>query len=499
MSELPKGWVEIPLEKVATWGSGGTPKRSEPSYYGGDVPWVKTGDLGPRYLRVASEYISQLGLAKSSAKVFPKGSVAIAMYGATIGKTSILDFEASTNQACAVGNPIDGVILTDFLYYFLTSEKQNFIKKGKGGAQPNISQQLIKAHEIKLAPLAEQKRIVAKLDEVLAQVDTIKARLDRIPAILKRFRQSVLAAAVSGKLTEEWRLEQSLSAATELKELFQVRKDICSRIGKKDKELKRVTNSESKEEIPESWVYSTLDPFLDVERAGMKTGPFGSLLKKHEHLHEGVPVLGIENISSGTFVTGSKIYISEEKSEELSMYDIVGGDLIISRSGTVGDICVVPDNLGTLRFSTNLMRVSFLRNSIDSRYFCFLFLGSRYVLRQVSSLCKGSTRDFLNQKILGSIFYPVPPLAEQKEIVRLVDQYFAFADTIEAQVKKAQARVDNLTQSILAKAFRGELVPQNDDDEPAEVLLERIASARVEAETLAKTVKKVGRKVKATS
>ncbi|HGF5285247.1 TPA: restriction endonuclease subunit S, partial [Vibrio parahaemolyticus] len=103
MSELPKGWVEIPLEQVATWGSGGTPKRSEPSYYGGDVPWVKTGDLGPRYLKEASEYISQRGIEKSSAKLFPKGSVAIAMYGATIGKTSILDFEASTNQACAVG------------------------------------------------------------------------------------------------------------------------------------------------------------------------------------------------------------------------------------------------------------------------------------------------------------------------------------------------------------------------------------------------------------
>ena len=95
MSDLPKGWVELPLEHVASWGSGGTPKRSEPSYYGGDVPWVKTGDLGPRYLKEASEYISQLGLEKSSAKLFPKGSVAIAMYGATIGKTSTLDFTRS--------------------------------------------------------------------------------------------------------------------------------------------------------------------------------------------------------------------------------------------------------------------------------------------------------------------------------------------------------------------------------------------------------------------
>ncbi|MGD1463661.1 restriction endonuclease subunit S [Vibrio harveyi] len=361
---------------------------------------------------------------------------------------------------------------------------------GVGGSLTRAKPKLVNEYEVLVAPLAEQKRIVEKLDEVLAQVDTIKARLDGIPALLKRFRQSVLASAVSGKLTEEWREGQSLNATTELRELYEARKQICNRLGKKDKELKRVTNSEIKEEIPESWVYSTLDPFLDIERAGMKTGPFGSLLKKHEHLHAGVPVLGIENISSGNFSEGSKIYVSAEKSEELSMYDIVGGDLIISRSGTVGDICVVPDNLGTMRFSTNLMRVSFLKNSIDSRYFCFLFLGSTYVLRQVSSLCKGSTRDFLNQKILGSVYYPIPPLTEQKEIVRLVDQYFAFADTIEAQVKKAQARVDNLTQSILAKAFRGELVEQDPNDEPADKLLERIALARKEAEALAKAAKK---------
>jgi type I restriction enzyme S subunit len=106
----------------------------------------------------------------------------------------------------------------------------------------------------------------------------------------------------------------------------------------------------------------------------------------------------------------------------------------------------------------------------------------------------GGTMEILNLGILRKLPIALPPVDEQKEIVRLVDQYFAFADTIEAQVKKAQARVDNLTQSILAKAFRGELVPQNEDDEPAEVLLERIAQARKEAEVLANAAKKAGKK-----
>lgn len=496
MSELPKGWITETLGNLVVVERGSSPRPIKSFLTDNEdgVNWIKIGDAtkGQKLITSTAEKITKEGALKSR---FVDVGDFILSNSMSFGLPYIMGISGYIHDGWFVFR-LPKEISSDYFYYLLSSSfvSSQFNSLAVGGVVKNISGDLVKKAELPLPPLPEQKRIVEKLDEVLAQVHIIKARLDGIPDLLKRFRQSVLASAVSGKLTEEWRLEHSLSAGTELKELFQVRKDICSRIGKKDKELKRVTNSESKEEIPESWVYSTLDPFLDVERAGMKTGPFGSLLKKHEHLHEGVPVLGIENISSGTFVTGSKIHISEEKSEELSMYDIVGGDLIISRSGTVGDICVVPDNLGTLRFSTNLMRVSFLRNSIDSRYFCFLFLGSRYVLRQVSSLCKGSTRDFLNQKILGSIFYPVPPLAEQKEIVRLVDQYFAFADTIEAQVKKAQVRVDNLTQSILAKAFRGELVPQDPNDEPAEVLLERIAKARKEAEALAKAAKKAGNK-----
>lgn len=124
-------------------------------------------------------------------------------------------------------------------------------------------------------------------------------------------------------------------------------------------------------------------------------------------------------------------------------------------------------------------------------YICY-FLNSPHLI--IDEFLTGQDQVKLNKVAMVKLPIPVPPYEEQKEIVRLVDQYFAFADTIEAQVKKAQARVDNLTQSILAKAFRGELVPQNEDDEPAEVLLERIAQARKEAEALAKATKKAGKK-----
>ncbi|EPF1752804.1 restriction endonuclease subunit S [Vibrio alginolyticus] len=506
MSELPKGWVEIPLEQVATWGSGGTPKRSEPSYYGGDVPWVKTGDLGPRYLKEASEYISQLGLEKSSAKLFPKGSVAIAMYGATIGKTSILDFEASTNQACAVGYPIDGVILTDFLYYFLTSEKQNFIKKGKGGAQPNISQQLIKAHDIRLPSLPEQKRIVEKLDEVLAQVDTIKARLDGIPELLKRFRQSVLASAVSGKLTKEWRGKNKPTSTNE--EFRNAIKDYRYKAwlnektkkyeekGKfpksdawKAKYVAPTFKGEYLETLPEGWIQDVLEGLVYISaRIGWKG------LKASEYTEEGPLFLSVHGLNYGTYVELSEAFhISEERYLESPEIMLKNDDILLCKDGAgIGKIAIVKGLAEKASINSSLLLIR-AGEFFDTKFLYYLLSGPK-MQTLVHERMTGSAVPHLFQRDVKEFVLDVPPLNEQKEIVRLVDQYFAFADTIEAQVKKAQARVDNLTQSILAKAFRGELVPQNDDDESAEVLLKRIAQARKEADALAKAAKKAGKK-----
>lgn len=205
MNHLPEGWINTVLSDVAQWGSGGTPSRNNPLYYGGSIPWIKTGELGQGIIKDTEEKITELGLRNSSAKVFPKGSVAVAMYGATIGKTATLGIDAATNQACAVGIPREDITTTRYLFYYLSSQKDAFIAVGKGGAQPNISQTVIKNWTIPLAPLNEQKRIADKLDRILAKVEACRERCDRIPLLLKRFRQSVLAAATSGQLTEDWR------------------------------------------------------------------------------------------------------------------------------------------------------------------------------------------------------------------------------------------------------------------------------------------------------
>ncbi len=169
--EVPANWVNIRLEHVAIWGSGGTPSRKHPEYYKGDIPWIKTGELNNGYIFDTEEKITNKAIEKSSAKLFPKDSVALAMYGATIGKVAILGIDATTNQACAVANCYKEILNNRYLFYYLKSKKENFIELGKGGAQPNISQTIIKEYPIMLPPLKEQQRIVEKIESLFEKLD----------------------------------------------------------------------------------------------------------------------------------------------------------------------------------------------------------------------------------------------------------------------------------------------------------------------------------------
>lgn len=486
MSELPKGWKALSFIDLLDVNGGTQPPKSEfiSEPQEGYVRLLQIRDFGAKPVPT---YIPDTYKLRKCAT----DDILIGRYGASLGRICT-GMSGSYNVALAKV-VIPELLEKQFIKYYLDSSLfQEPLRLLSRSAQNGFNKNDLKEFVLHLAPLEEQKRIVEKLDQVLAQVDTIKARLDGIPAILKRFRQSVLAAAVSGKLTEEWRGGESFNANIQLENLRDARKLFFKVKGSKEKEPKRLKIKELHFCIPDTWVLEYIDIYLSYNRVGMKTGPFGSLLKKHEHENNGIPVLGIENIGRDKFIFGSKIHITKNKAKELDSYNILSGDVVISRSGTVGEICVIPEKLGTARFSTNLMRLSFNNQYIKPNYFSKLFLGSPLVLSQVKELCKGSTREFLNQSILSSIKYPIPPIEEQIEIVRLVDQYFAFADTIEKQVQKAQQRVDKLTQSILAKAFRGELVPQDPTDEPADELLKRIATVHTESEALAKATKKVG-------
>ena len=288
-----------------------------------------------------------------------------------------------------------------------------------------VPKQFVENYPVPVPPAAEQTRIAAKLDELLAQVDTLKARIDGIPALLKRFRQSVLAAAVSGRLTEEWRGIQSdgepQSGSSDLPAgwsavplgLYAVNHDGARKpISAKERELRRGDH-----------------PYFGA------TGQIDSI---DGYTHDGEFVLVGEDganlltrVKPIAFLAKGQIWVNNH------------AHVIASPSG-------------------------------HSNAYLAIYLNTLDITPWVS----GSAQPKLNQKNMNEIPVHVPPPAEQTEIVRRVEQLFAFADQLEAKVNEARARIDRLTQSILAKAFRGELVPQDPNDEPASLLLERIKAQR---------------------
>ena len=354
-----------------------------------------------------------------------------------------------------------------------------------------------------IPPLNEQDRIVAKIEELFSELDNGIENLKTARAQLKVYRQALLKHAFEGKLTAEWREQNKdkLETAATLQQRIQTERaaryqqqladwQAAGQTGSKPKApklLPPLTNEELAElpELPENWSWEKIDALLTLEKKPMATGPFGTLLSKSDHKPFGLPVLGIENIGNGKFIRGNKIFVSELKAKELESFKVEAGDIVISRSGTVGEICRIPNGLEKAFISTNLIRVSLNIKVINQDYFVYLFQGGGTVKQQVKFLCKGSSREFLNQTILESIVFPLPNINEQNSIVNFIDSKFSEVDQLDQTITTALQQSEALRQSILKKAFSGALVAQDANDEPASVLL-----ARIKAEIAAKPANK---------
>ena len=292
-----------------------------------------------------------------------------------------------------------------FLCYYLNS----FNYKGyvSGTTRLKLTQAEMKRIPVPVPPLSEQERIVARIEELFSQLDAGVETLKKIKAQLAVYRQAVL------------------------KEAFDSAEKDCKLL--------------------------PIAELLTKTRKGMSTGPFGTMIKKSDHKTSGVPMLGIENIGKGQFIDGNKIYVTPEKAEELKAFTLKAGDIIISRSGTVGEICAVPERAEGSLLSTNLMRVSLDSTMIRSDYFIALFQSKGIVLDQIKELCKGSTRDFLNQTILKQIVFPVPSIEKQEKIVSIIEARMSVCDSIEKTVDTALQQAEAMRQSILKDAFEGRL------------------------------------------
>lgn len=473
---LPQGWAEITLQFAGNWRSGGTPSRHRPEFFGKGVRWLKSGDLPDGPIITTEEEITELGLQNSSAKLMAAGTISMALYGATIGKLGVMTFPAATNQACANVIPDNRLVESKYLFYYLLSERRNFIELGQGGAQPNISQEIVRAYPFRLAPLNEQRRIVAKLEKLLDNVKTCQKRLTKIPFLLKRLRQSILASAYSGHLTADWRdenpnVEPAMTSIDKLKTTTagaRVRRGVPESVPTPE----IVVNWA----LPATWgVYSTAELLRCGAFVDVKDGNHGANHPKvSEFTKTGLSFITAAQVNNYRIDYDNAYKLSGEPLKRIRVGFTKPGDVVYTHKGSVGRVAVADCDC-ILTPQTTYYRVN---PEVFLNRFLMFYLASDAFVEQVNVVKEQTTRDFVPISEQYLFFLRVPPLLEQQEIVRRVESLFALVGHIEARYIKSKAYVDKLTQSILAKAFRGELVPQDPNDEPAEKLLERIKSQK---------------------
>lgn len=493
MSELPKGWAPATLQDIAIWSSGGTPSRSNPGYFSGSIPWLKTGELGPRVIYETEEHISDKAVGASSAKIFPKGSVAIAMYGATIGKTSMLGIEAATNQACAVGIP--DATSSEYLYYFLVSQEKGFVDAGKGGAQPNISQGIVKAWPILLPPRAEQIRIVAKLEELLSDLDAGVTELKAGQKKLAQYRQSLLKAAVEGALTAQWRAQHTpTETGTQLLErilqerLAQWQTKQLSKFKEQGKAPPKDWQKKYPEpvppdttdlpELPQEWVWASLDMLGEIASGVAKGSKVGAGVKVRE-----VPYLRVANVQRG-FLDLSEVKTILATERDIAELTLQPGDVLFNEGGDrdkLGRGWVWRDEVASCIHQNHVFRMrpylqEVLPELISHHGNTFGKTWFQNAGKQTTNLAS------INLTMLRMFPVPLGPSDEQREIrsqlqlqIEQIDQQ---QQAIELGLKQSTAQ----RQNILRAAFAGQLVTQDLNDEPASALLERIRAERAERE-----------------
>lgn len=423
--EIPENWCWTSLSSVAEWGSGGTPSRKNPDYYEGNIPWIKTGELDDGYIFDSEEKITEDAVAHSSAKLFPTGSVLVAMYGATIGKTAILGIPATTNQACACARCND-TLDNKYLFYYLRSQKDSFIAKGKGGAQPNISQDIIKSHPIPLPPLAEQQRIVEQIESLFAKLDEAKEKIEEALDGFQIRKLSVLHNAFEGQLTKGWR----------------------EKLGKTYTEYRK-------------------------EKLQKLTSAIG------DGLH-GTPCFdecGEYYFINGNNFAGKSIEIKADtktvNAEEFEKYKknlSSENTVFVSINGTLGKTAFYNDEPIILGKSACYLNVLPVLNKCYLRY----YFETEEFMQYANDKATGSTIKNLGLKAMRELQINIPPFDEQEEVVRLLDDVFSKENLAMEKANEVFEQIDLMKKSILAKAFRGELGANNPDEENAIELLKSI-------------------------
>lgn len=418
---LPEGWEWVPLEVLCSdIVGGGTPKRARDEYYGGDILWVTPSDLDAndpcREIFSSRNKLTPLGLKSSSAKLVPAETILFSSR-ATIGKIAIAGVPLCTNQGFA------NLICSDLLdnhylawcLYTLTDE----IKKLAGSTTYlEVSRGNLRRFKIPFPFPSSTTRSLETQRRLATRIEALMAEVKRARTIIEQMRNDAA---------------RLIHAA--LREVF----------------------PRSEKALPQGWQLRTIEDIKPSDRSPVQTGPFGAQLKSDEFVGTGIPVVAIGNVQWGKLDTNQLNYVTPVKAKQLSRYKLQAGDILFTRMGTVGRSCVVPTFADGWLMTYHLIRVSVNPEKAIPEFVAYCFHGANIVEDQIREKGRGATREGVNSQILRELRLPLPQLTQQKQIVAYLNSIQSGIHEMQHRLDQKDKLIDQLEQSILARAFRGKL------------------------------------------
>ena len=481
MSELPKGWVEERLCELCEF----NPKHPADTDRTAHVSFVpmpavddKTGTLSAELERrsLSDVWKGYTHFAEGDvifAKITPcmeNGKIAVAEGLVNTMACGSTEFHVLRGKGC---------IESRYLWRYLRqSAVRRDAEKSMTGAvgQRRVPKAYLEEMRLPLPPLAEQKRIVARLNALSARSARARKELERIDALVTCYKQAVLSKAFSGELTKDWREKNPVrDIASDLSQVRTVRAQ-----SKKLARRKRVAVHPSYD-LPRGWHWISPDEIASDEPYSIGIGPFGSNLVKSDYRTAGVRLVFVRDIRAEYFGQDAAVFVEPEKATELHQHTVFGGDLLVTKMGDPpGDTAIYPPGQGAAVITADCIKLR-AHSQLSSSPFLYWAIRADLVKEQIATVTKGVAHQKVSLDRFRQLALPVAPFAEQQEIVRRIESAFEKIDRLAGEAKRALALTDRLDAAVLAKAFRGELVPQDPNDEPASVLLERIKADRAAA------------------
>ena len=418
LGDIPAHWEVKKATRLFSIGSGTTPPTGNSQYYGGEIAWITTSELRESVVTSTEKTINDEALRLFPAlNVHPVGSVAVAMYGATIGRLGILGVPATVNQACCVFSEPNG-IEPWFWFYWLQCRRHYLISMSYGGGQPNLSQEILKSLRVPVPSLDEQRVIVDYLDRETARIDALVSREERLIELLKEKRTALITRAITRGLDPNAPMKDS--------------------------------GVEWLGEIPAHWEVKRLWHLTPPDRRIM----YGIVLPG-PHIEDGVPIVKGGDVSPERLRVNLLSRTATEIECRYERSRLHTGDLVYAIRGSIGDVAMIPGELEGANLTQDAARVGYGKDT--SGLWLLYLLKSYAVFSQLEIGALGATIRGINIRDLRRTRIPLPPLSEQQEIAGYVESDTAKLDALVAKVQTAMDRLKELRTAIISAAVTGQI------------------------------------------